>query len=361
MEQERVEFRVLAASQVTLPILEDTLALYLASFDRWPYLDPEALPIDHLRWKLSGPATAMAGIEGRIDGRLIFAASVFSNWMRIDGVRRLRAVLVDISMAREHQGRGLFSLSAAVRPYLPGYSCDLSLHEQSQTRRNVRPLARKGQAPVANRVTSWFRILRPAAWNAHRARLAETPVIAATWAMGGVAAAARRPGLRAVVAARCDFDARFDVLFEEAARDFDVISERTAEFLRWRYGDRRAGVFVPLVIADGDRLLGYAILRPASPRAYLADLLAVPGRMDVVGALVADAVEVARAAGAAGIECWLPRRHPYRRALRRQGFFDSGRDAGVQYHAVEAPAAGLRVLQDPRARVHYTIGDTDVV
>jgi hypothetical protein len=369
LEQERVEFSFLEASEITDAIAEEILALLVGNFDRWPYVDPEVPPIDHLRWRMSGPASPLASMQGRVDGRLIFAATAFSNWMLIDGARRLRVVLLNICIAREHQGRGLFSLSAAVRPYLPGYRCDLSLHEQSQTRRNAPALARKGQAPLANRVTSWFRILRPAAWHAHRGRLAEWPLAAAAWAVGALASRVRRFGgdgrpalsVAAFPDAGLEFDQRFDTLFESAAGSFDVISDRAAAFLRWRYGDRRAGPFVVRVVADGDRLLGYAILRPGAPRAYLADLLALPGRLDVVEALVADAVEGARRAGAAGIECWLPRRHPYRRALRRQGFFDSRRDAGVQYHGVDAPAAALQVLQDPRARVHYTIGDTDLV
>jgi hypothetical protein len=372
LEEERVEFRALQLGDLTDAVAEEMLGLFQRNFDRWPYLDPGVPPIDYLRWKVAGPATRFAALDGRQDGRLIFAATTFANWMRIAGERRLRIVVPDICVDRSVQGRGLFSLSAAVRPYLPGYSGDLSLHEQSATRRNERALARKGQTMVANRVTSWFRILRPMAWQAHRGRLAEAPLAAAAWVIGTLAATRRRDGSAArrgrptltatgLTDPARELDARFDALFEEAAPSFDAISERGSEHLRWRYGDRRAGPFVPRVIVEGGRLLGFAVLRPATPRAYLADLLAVPDRPDVVEALIADQVGLARRAGAAGIECWLPERHPYRAPLRRLGFFDSRRDAGIQYHAVDVPASALRVLEDPLARFHYTIGDTDVV
>ena len=114
-------------------------------------------------------------------------------------------------------------------------------------------------------------------------------------------------------------------------------------------------------ITDRDRLLGYAVLRTAGDKAYLADLLALPGRIDVLEALVADAVALAHRAGASGVECWLSGGHPYRAALRRQGFFDSRLDVAVEFHPIAATAEDLRCLRDPGARVHFQMGDTDMV
>jgi hypothetical protein len=174
-----------------------------------------------------------------------------------------------------------------------------------------------------------------------------------------VAGPRRRPAAspRTVVS----IDQRFDALFEAAAGSFDLIGERTADYLTWRYGDPRGGRNVVRELVEDDRLAGYAVVRFAGDRAYLSDLLALPDRPDSVDALVADAVEVAARGGAAILECWLPRRHPYRAALRRWGFLDRGRDAGISCHAVEMPEAELAPLDDPRARIHYTLGDTDLV
>ena len=113
-------------------------------------------------------------------------------------------------------------------------------------------------------------------------------------------------------------------------------------------------------VVDRGELIGYAVVRTAGDRAYLADLLALPDRRDAVEALARDAVEVARGSGAAVIDCWLPRRHPYRAALQGLGFIDRG-DAGVSYHPVQASDEVLAPLADPGARLHYTLGDTDLV
>ena len=217
---------------------------------------------------------------------------------------------------------------------------------------------------VANRVTRRYRILRPLPFSAARGRLELAPFVLVLAALGAATAATRRGALRRGALRPQDdhrFDSRFDELFEEAAADFDVINERSAEYLQWRYGDRRAGPFVVRSISDRGRLLGYAVLRLAGTKAYLADLLALPGRIDVLERLVADAVTLAHSDGASGLECWLSGGHPYRGALRRQGFFDSRLDVGVEFHPIAATAEDLRCLRDPHARVHFQMGDTDMV
>jgi len=47
--------------------------------------------------------------------------------------------------------------------------------------------------------------------------------------------------------------------------------------------------------------------------------------------------------------------------LRRQGFSDSRLDIGLEFHAIAAAAEDLRCLLDPDARVHFQMGDTDMV
>jgi hypothetical protein len=197
--------------------------------------------------------------------------------------------------------------------------------------------------------------------------LGQPAIVPFAWlasAVGGLSSAASRSSIRRSgfqVHEETGFDRRFDDLFEETAREFDVICDRDQTSLRWRYGDRRAGPFRVRSIVDGGRLLGYAVLRLAGDRAFIADLLALPGRHDVVEALLADATSIARAKSVAAIECWLSKGHPYRAALRRRGFVDSRIEVVLEYHAVGVDDADLAPLRDPRAKVHFLTGDTDLV
>jgi hypothetical protein len=364
VDTDGVEFRCVHSDEITDEMAAEMIALFQATFGRWPPQETGGTALDYLRWKTSGPITRIASIQARVDGRLAFATTSWASWMRIGGARRRRVVPLDAAMGVSYQGRRIYSRSVAYRTRLVDERYDLSLHEQGTSNRKKAPLGRLGQTPLGNAVTRQNRILRPFAFCAERRRLWLLPAaIALAGGSAVVAAAGRGARRRRGLQPRGDgrFDARFDVLFEEAADGFDVICERTQDYLRWRYGDRRAGPFVVRSISEGDRLLGYVVLRLVRSHAFIADLLAVPGRIDVVDALIADVVEIARGAGATGLECWLSSGHPYRGALRRQGFIDSRRDVLIEHHAVGASAEDLASLSDPRARVHFQMGDTDLV
>jgi hypothetical protein len=157
------------------------------------------------------------------------------------------------------------------------------------------------------------------------------------------------------------FDARNDALFEQAATEFDLIQIREHGFLNWRYVDPRAGRFTIRLAEHGELLLGYAVLRADAQGADLADLLALPGRLDVVNALLRDALAVARRAGAPSMRMWMTRTHPYYPVVQQHGF--------IRVHNVVVPSFGpasgdpaeIAFLRDPSARVHLALGDSDHV
>jgi len=96
------------------------------------------------------------------------------------------------------------------------------------------------------------------------------------------------------------FDASFDDLFERIAAVVTCLAEKDAAFLRWRYGpgSPQAPVTV-LGVRSGGRLLGYAVLKAAfhGQDGYILDLMALPGRRDVVLALLRETVRYFRKTG----------------------------------------------------------------
>jgi hypothetical protein len=364
IDPDGVEFRLVDSADITDAMGEEMIAVFRSTFGRWPLIDPGVPVIDHLRWKTSGPFTRLGSMQARLDGRLAFASTTWATWMRIGGRRWLRFYYPDTAVDPAFQGRRIYSRVPEYRRRLVTERHDLSLHDRPASARQTKPLARRGQRRLANRVTRWFRVLRPLGFCSTRGRPELAPIALALAAAGALTARARRGPLRRSRLEPRDqhgFDQRFDALFEEAASSFDVLVERNQGYLSWRYGDRRAGPFVVRSIGSEERLLGYAVHRTAGSNTHLCDLLALPGRDDVVEALAADAIRAAATAGATGIECWLSSRHPYRRALRRQGFLNSRFDVGVEYHPIDATAEELRSLADPGARVHFLIGDTDLI
>ncbi len=103
-------------------------------------------------------------------------------------------------------------------------------------------------------------------------------------------------------------------------------------------------------------------MRVLRGKGYLADLLALPGRDDVVQSLVRDALARFRAAGVSAVQWWSPTHHPYKQILARQGFLHKRRrKRELGYRALRASSEELAFLEDPRAAVHFVLGDTDVV
>jgi hypothetical protein len=107
------------------------------------------------------------------------------------------------------------------------------------------------------------------------------------------------------------------------------------------------------------RILGYSALKISHQNAYIADLLALPGRLDVVRSLIEDALRSFRQGRVERVTCWMIARHPYNHILRRYGFIDSRRDVGFVYKAVNLRPEDLDFLDEATARVHLTHGDSD--
>ena len=89
------------------------------------------------------------------------------------------------------------------------------------------------------------------------------------------------------------FDDSFDDLFERVTAVVPCTAEKDAAFLRWRYGPGSPQSPVTVLgVRSGGRLLGYAVLKAASrgQDGYILDLTTLPGRQDVVGALLRETV-----------------------------------------------------------------------
>jgi hypothetical protein len=96
------------------------------------------------------------------------------------------------------------------------------------------------------------------------------------------------------------FDDSFDDLFERVAAVVPATAEKDAAFLRWRYGPGSPQAPVTaLGVRSGGRMLGYAVLSTAhhGQDGYILDLTALPGRRDVVRALLRETVRAFRGMG----------------------------------------------------------------
>src|SRR5215204_4203512 len=122
------------------------------------------------------------------------------------------------------------------------------------------------------------------------------------------------------------FDDSFDDLFERVAAVVPCTAEKDAAFLHWRYGpgSPQAPVTV-LGVRSRGRMLGYAVLKAAfhGQDGYILDLTTLPGRQDVVRALLRATVRSFRRMGVQIIRYRFVESptSPRSADLRRLGFF----------------------------------------
>jgi hypothetical protein len=320
-------------------------ALLVAAFGRWPNLPVAVSAEEHLRWKIFGspgaPFPSVVAVEGE---RVVGTGFRHYDAARVAGEAMECMAGNDSAMHPDYQGQGVYSRLRKLRD------------EVNQGRARFQ-IGHSGSSVIATRMDDWNWIPL-----GH-------PVALLRWP--GRPGLAGRPGERLrrtprlpaglTLATATAFDARVDALYERAAPQFELIIDRTAARLNWRYCDPRGGTFAVRFAAEGETLAGYSVLRPAGRVGFLADLLVLPGREDVARALAFDAVAQLRRGGARVIRVWLPERHPYQASLRAAGFAVAGRRLNVRYRSWPGGEQAAALLGRRDARLHYMLGDTDLV
>jgi len=319
----------------------------------------------------SDPLAAHRHLVAEIDGRIVAMMLRIVRGVRVRGRSSLARDGVDAAVDPRYQGRGLYGAvldHSREGPQGAEFGLAFWYSTNPRTRRRSKPELGKSlgnpiqvlqrpyhaRAIVARRrkryggrLPASLAVLRIELERAVN-RLAHPPYV-------------RRVGCEGSISTLERFDERIGGFFDEAARPFDFIVVRSADYLSWRYCDPAAGRFTIRAAEQEGKLLGYLVFKVAEGEGYIADLLALPGRSDVVRSLLEDALRLFRAAGVEQVTCWMISRHPYNGILRRYGFMDTRKDVGFGYEPVNLTASELEFLGDPRARIHLTHGDSDWV
>lgn len=381
-----VSFRFEEATDLTEEDERALIELLRTAFNGgpgWFGLTPD--PVDHLRWKFRDfPGTAQAELledGGRIVGMIFGMRRRFL----VRGHELIGRDAVDLALDPSIQGRGIQTLrSVDMLPVRKQMFPDVTFNWNLATHPTARHLAgRQGTLPVANylethlkplSIRKLFNRVRPGDQTEGTSRTREM-LEAGDGRFESLARKARL-GLRlAVASARIgiarqasgdielttltSFDDSANKFWEKAAAAFDFIQIRDADYLNWRFCDARGGAYVVRAATDDGKLLGYAAMRIDGQQAILGDLLALPGRTDIVRALLADATDLARSHGVPIMRAWLPHSHPYRAVLKKSGFVSSPTDLSLGYQQWREDAAELAFLEDPAAKVHMMIADAD--
>lgn len=344
--------------------IPDMVTVLLRAFGTWPnFPDPRVTPAEHLRWKLNNHEIARRiHTVAELEGRMISVRLRLMQTALIRGRPVLLRQAVDDAVDPDYQRRGVNKqMSEYFEEHL--ITGDVAMNFSTSVVAHRRP--EQGYRTFGRELAVLYRALGLKA-------------LSAFGRAGRGEAFGRRVRVRGVLHALATvtkptrfgpieihglerFPESVDRLFERSQREFDWILLRSASYLNWRYAHPSAGRFSIRAAFQKDELIGYCVVRIGGPCAYIADLLALPGRRDVAGALVVDALEIAARSGANAVVCWLMRDHPYFELVRGRGFIVTGSTPGCMVKNEKLEPTALDFLDRPETRVHLTAGDSDWV
>jgi GNAT superfamily N-acetyltransferase len=310
---------------------EGILDLLVAAFGRWPGVDIDVPPIDHLRWKLSSdPIAKQVNYVAEADGRIVGCQLIFVQRLKYGERVLLADNGTDYAVHPDFQGRGLSKeiWNFDYQRFFDTFYAIISISDSPIVLHQVKTIG-SGRT-LANRI-EWLEC-DTASFATARVDERLTSV--------------------------SSFDQRIDNFCRDALAPFELAIVRDRTYLNWRFADPRAGRHAIRLAEEDGALLGYAVYATARGKGFIADLLVLPERLDLIRAFVLDAGRYFGERGIGRMRCWSPRRHPYRDVLLGAGFrvLRPVGQFGFGLRGRELPPR-----DDPHAAVHFTVGDTDIV
>jgi hypothetical protein len=162
------------------------------------------------------------------------------------------------------------------------------------------------------------------------------------------------------------FDDRINTFYEKIKPHYYFIVERTADYLNWRYCDKRGGDFKIWIAEKNDEIVGYLVLKINKldvkyPEGYLVDLLTLNTRDDVADNLAKLAVAYFDERAVNVVLAQVVEGHPYERIFDKYGLLDTRMRPNLMWRAINLGDDLERFSKAPAAMLHYTIGDGDSI
>lgn len=162
------------------------------------------------------------------------------------------------------------------------------------------------------------------------------------------------------------FDDGYSMFWKSVQPSYDLIYERSPEYMNWRYLDRRAGDFkVIAAIADGV-WLGYIIYRinrynKDYPETYIADILTLPGRSEVASELISEVNRRIDKEQLNVIYSWAIENNSYFEILQREGYLNSRYNPYFIYQNISLTSEWEEMYRVNPGRMQVHFGDCDWV
>ncbi len=152
-----------------------------------------------------------------------------------------------------------------------------------------------------------------------------------------------------------------DIFWSFVQKDYSFLPDKSSRFLNWRYCDPRGDKFIVKQAVEGDVVLGYIVYQIVNtdkyPEGFIVDLLALPGRLDVVSALIEDACKYFNGLGVNVVYYLVVKGHSYQGLSVDYGFFDSHRTLYITFQVIDAADTFEALKAASPSRVYFAYCD----
>jgi len=156
------------------------------------------------------------------------------------------------------------------------------------------------------------------------------------------------------------FDERHDKFWMKASKGYDMIVERSSEYLNWRYMDVRSDIKYTVFAAEKkNQIKGYIVLRRVNQGALavgtIVDILTLPDQGQVATSLISKSLEFLKARNVDLVGCRMLKSHPYYKILRNRGFLQTYGSIVKLSSLILPSAIKKRYLPSERNKPHFNI------
>lgn len=353
---------------------EEIVEQLVHGFGGWPKFDLTCSPLDHWTWKfIDNPFKMSIIFVAEKDGRIVGCTHGLFSRMKIGKTIKLCSPGADSVVDRRYRKLGLltrFHDSKKEAWIDNGVAISYGVSSNEYV---IRAWEREGREPLPHPLINLIRMRDvdlfvanvEARGSVRRLLLRYAIHLSKLFNSLGRAAAplgGRPADLEIGYVDR--FDERIEAFWERLSDGYSLITERTREYLNWRYRDPRGGVYSVMQAVEDGAIVGYIVFRlnrfgEGLPVGYVVDLCTLKDRLDCAEALVGEAVRFFDDAGVNVINYWGVKGHPYMEVFNRFGFLDSRYRIAAVYSNInlDDDHEALRSLSPDEILFQY--GDSD--
>ncbi len=305
-------------------------------FDGWPNYDIACSPLEHWRWKyLSSEGTPYISVAEDM-GRIVGCNLGYPVSLRVSGKSIKGFYASDTAVHPDYRRR---RISSKIIDYQNNHFAGLGAKFTYWASSNPIYISygkRRARPSLPFKITNFVRILDI------DKQLQAMPVPNPLLSKAGYTVLKTLNSIRNSLEKRDRSAPKFEIsdldefppeinsLTEEVASNHPFMVERDQEYLNWRYTDPRAGEFTVKTAHDPleEEILGCCVIRVNRIRrdysvGFIMELMALPGRLDVVDELLKHAVTDFDLQGVNIVNILASEGHSYQKTLNRNGFLNS--------------------------------------